>query len=84
MERRLHQGLNVLHYVCTMFAILILTIGMIISDFMTRSNTLNLGAQLFDYQILNRLFAVAAFILLFGQIVFIINCLRGIFKKKFI
>ncbi len=84
MERQLHQGLNILHYVCTMLAILILTTGMMISDFFTRSNTLNSEAQLFDYQTLNKFFAAAAFILLFGQIVFIINCLRGIFKKKFI
>jgi heme/copper-type cytochrome/quinol oxidase subunit 1 len=82
MQRRLHKGLSLFHYIMTVVAILTLFFGMVFSGFFTTSESLDVNAVLFDFKRLNKAIAVSAFLLIFSQLVFIINCLFGIFNVK--
>lgn len=83
MRRHLHSGLSVIHYILTMLSIIILIFGMVFSGFFIKSDNENADAILFDYKSLNQAIAISAFLLIFGQIIFIINCLFSIFTFSF-
>jgi heme/copper-type cytochrome/quinol oxidase subunit 1 len=82
MERQLHQDLCLVHYFSTIISILIFIFGMVISGFFIRSESTDVKETLFDFKTFNKFIAVSGFLLLFGQIVFIINCLFSIFRKN--
>jgi heme/copper-type cytochrome/quinol oxidase subunit 1 len=82
MHRHLHQDLCLVHYFSTIISILFFIFGMVISGFFIRSESTDVKETLFDFKTLNKYIAVSGFLLLFGQIVFIINCLYSIFRKS--
>ena len=82
MNRKLHKGLSVVHYFVTIIAILILIVGMVISSFFTVSDSADVKAVLFDYIRLKQAIALSGFLLLFGQILFIINCISSLIKFR--
>jgi heme/copper-type cytochrome/quinol oxidase subunit 1 len=82
MDRHLHQDLCLIHYFSTVISILIFIFGMVISGFFIRSESIDVKETLFDFKTLNKYIAGSGFLLLFGQIVFIINCLSSIFRKN--
>ena len=82
MERQLHQDLCVVHYFSTVISILFFIFGMVISGFFIRSESTDVKETLFDFKTFNKYIAGSGFLLLFAQIVFIINCLSSIFRKN--
>jgi heme/copper-type cytochrome/quinol oxidase subunit 1 len=82
MDRQLHQDLCLIHYFSTLISIFIFIFGMIISGFFIRSESTDVKETLFDFKTFNKYIAGSGFLLLFGQIVFIINCLSSIFRKN--
>jgi heme/copper-type cytochrome/quinol oxidase subunit 1 len=81
MDRKLHQDLCLIHYFSTVISILIFIFGMVISGFFIRSQSIDVKETLFDFKTLNKYIAGSGFLLLFGQIVFTINCLYSIFRR---
>jgi heme/copper-type cytochrome/quinol oxidase subunit 1 len=82
MDRQLHQDLCLVHYFSTIISILVFIFGMVISGFFIQSESTDVKETLFDFKTFNKYIAVSGFLLLFGQIVFIINCLSSIFRKN--
>jgi heme/copper-type cytochrome/quinol oxidase subunit 1 len=82
MERQLHKLLNIVHYFITIISILILIFGMVISGFFVESYNTDVKAQLFDYKTLNKYILISGFLLLFGQLIFITNCMFGLFRRR--
>lgn len=82
MDRYLHQDLCLVHYFSTIISILVFIFGMVISGFFIRSESTDVKETLFDFKTFNKYIAGSGFLLLFGQIVFIINCLSSIFGKN--
>lgn len=82
MDRRLHQDLCLVHYSSTIISIFIFIFGMVISDFFIQSESTDVKETLFDFKTFNKYIAVSGFLLLFGQIVFIINCLSSFIRKN--
>jgi heme/copper-type cytochrome/quinol oxidase subunit 1 len=82
MDRHLHQDLCLIHYFSTIISILIFIFGMVISGFFIRSESTDVKETLFDFKTFNKYIAGSGFLLLFGQIVFIINCLYSFIRKE--
>ena len=83
MNRRLHKGLSLIHYIVTVISIIILIVGMVISGFFTVSDSSDVKAVLFDHIKLKQAIAVSGFLLLFAQVLFIINCMSSLIKFRY-
>jgi heme/copper-type cytochrome/quinol oxidase subunit 1 len=83
MNRTLHKNLGIIHFFVTQIALLLFGVGLIQSGFFS-SPRLQQRADgaLFDYELLKRFNYIAGFLLLFAQIIFVINCLFALFSRQ--
>jgi heme/copper-type cytochrome/quinol oxidase subunit 1 len=82
MNRRLHRGLSLVHFFITILSFCILGFGLWKVSFFTISDSENVNEVLFDYKLLKRYLASSGFVLLFAQIIFVINCLFALLQFK--
>jgi heme/copper-type cytochrome/quinol oxidase subunit 1 len=82
MNLALHKGLSKIHFGVTVLSLLILIFGMVISRFFIISNSTNVKEVLFDFVRLTQITKVSVFLLIFGQILFIFNCMLKLIKIR--
>ncbi len=82
MNRQLHKGLSKIHFGVTVLSILILIFGMVISRFFIISDSPNVKEVLFDFVRLTEITKVSVFLLIFGQILFIFNCMLKLIRIR--
>ena len=83
MKRPLHRELSKIHFFLTIGALILFGIGFIASGFFDNARPrLSIDGALFDYELLNKYNFIAGFLLLFAQFIFVINCLRSLFRRQ--
>jgi heme/copper-type cytochrome/quinol oxidase subunit 1 len=82
MHLQLHKGLSKIHFWITVLSLLILIFGMVISRFFIVSDSTNVKEVLFDFVRLTQITKVSVFLLIFGQILFIFNCMLKLIKIR--
>jgi hypothetical protein len=83
MNRILHLNLGKIHFFITLFSLLLFGVGWVRSGLFNYSpSPISTEGSLFDYKLLNKFNTVAGFLLLFAQVLFVINCLNALFAQR--
>jgi heme/copper-type cytochrome/quinol oxidase subunit 1 len=83
MKRHLHPLLGKIHFFTTFVSILLFGWGLIASGFFSNVRTdSDIGGSFFDYSLRSKSNVAAGYLLLFAQVIFVINCLSALFFNR--